>query len=152
MSDKTIVHEWFDQVWNSRDADAIDRMLAADAVVHGLKDPEGNNLVGPAGFRPLFHEFTSAFPDMRIEVEDCMRDGDRLAFRCTVRGTHLGNGLGLKATGRPIEISGMGWMREVDGKIAEAWNVFDFQGLGAQLAADAAHLPLEARRSTSSDD
>jgi steroid delta-isomerase-like uncharacterized protein len=132
----TIVHEWFEQVWNRGDVGAIDRLLADDAVVHGLKTPDGKDVRGSEGFKPMHAAFRQAFPDMRIDIEECLVDGDRMAFRCVVRGTHAGDGLGIEATGRPVEFAGMGFIRVRDGKIAEAWNTFDFQAMSAQLASD----------------
>ena len=131
----TLVHEWFEKVWNQGHRDEIDRLMAADAVVHGLKDPAGNALHGTAGFKPLYDAFRQALPDLHIEVDDCLRDGDTIAFRCTVRGTHLGDGLGVAATNQPVEIQGMGFIRVENDQIAEAWNTFDFLELYKQIGA-----------------
>jgi steroid delta-isomerase-like uncharacterized protein len=129
----TIVHEWFEQVWNLANPDAIDTLLAPDAVVHGLDDNDGNVMRGPEGFKPLHARFRGAFPDIHIDVQDCVREGDKIAFRCVVRGTHQGDGLGIAATRRGVEFTGMGFVRVENGKIAEAWNTFDFPGMFAQL-------------------
>jgi steroid delta-isomerase-like uncharacterized protein len=131
----TLVHEWFEQVWNQGRRQEIDRLMAPDAVVHGLKDPGGNPVRGAAGFKPLYDAFRAALPDLRIDVEDCLRDGDTIAFRCTVRGTHTGDGLGVAATHRAVEIQGMGFIRERGGQIVEAWNTFDFLELYRQIGA-----------------
>jgi steroid delta-isomerase-like uncharacterized protein len=133
----TLVHEWFERVWNQGRSDAIDELLADDAIVHGLEDASGNALKGPEGFKPLHHAFRTAFPDLTIEVEECLTDGDRMAFRCKVRGTHHGDGLGVAPTGREVEFMGMGFVRVRDGKIVEAWNTFDFQSMNAQLGGGA---------------
>ena len=93
----TIVHEWFEQVWNQGRAEAIDDLLADDAIVHGLKDADGKQIIGKDAFKPFYEAFRTAFPDMKIEVEECLRDGERMAFRCVVRGTHLGDTLGVRA-------------------------------------------------------
>ena len=129
----TIVHEWFELVWNQGQGSEIDRFLAADALVHGLKDPAGDDIRGPAGFKPLHDAFRQAFPDIRVDVEHCIRDGDTYAFRCVVTGTHLGDGLGIAATQRSVSFDGMGFVRVANGQIVEAWNTFDFHGLYAQL-------------------
>jgi steroid delta-isomerase-like uncharacterized protein len=129
----TIVHEWFERVWNQGEVAAIDELLSADAVVHGLVDASGAEMRGPDGFKPLHMAFRSAFPDMRIDVEDCVVEGERFAFRCVVRGTHQGDGLGVAATGRPVEFVGMGFIVVRDRQIVEAWNTFDFQAMNAQL-------------------
>lgn len=138
---KTIVHEWFEQVWNQGNADTIDRLFAEDGVAHGLAGADGTALRGPAGFRPFFQSFRDAFPDIRVDVEDAIVEGDKIAARCVVRGTHLGHGIGLAPTNRPIEITGIVFVRVQDGKIAESWNNFDFALLNAQLATTADAAP-----------
>jgi steroid delta-isomerase-like uncharacterized protein len=129
----TIVHDWFERVWNRQDAAAIDELMAEEAIVHGLATAEGSQMKGPSGFRGVHDAFLSAFPDLQIEVEHCIRDGDTLAFRCRVRGTHQGDGLGVAPTQRRVDFAGMGFVRVEDGKIVEAWNTFDFQRMNDQL-------------------
>jgi steroid delta-isomerase-like uncharacterized protein len=122
-------------VWNKGRAEAIDEMFAEDGVAHGLADASGQPLRGPAGFRPFFPSFRVAFPDIEVVIEDVIAEGDKLAARCSVRAEHQGDTLGFRATGRPIEITGMTFVRVRDGRIAEAWNNFDFMSLFQQLGA-----------------
>lgn len=129
----TIAHEWFEEVWNNGSADAIDRLFAADGIAHGLVDAYGNELRGPDGFKPFFEQFRAAFPDLYIEILDTVVEGDKIAARCVVRGTHQGVLLGMAATNQPVEFTGMTILRVQDGKIVEAWNNFDFQTMTAQM-------------------
>lgn len=135
MSDQyeTLMHRWFEEVWNKGREDAIDEMLASDGIVHGLADQSGNELRGPEGFKPFFHSFRSAFPDIQVTVEDGVQQDEKIAVRCTVRGTHTGEGLGLAATNNPMEFTGMCMVRVKDGKITEAWNNFDFTTMFQQM-------------------
>jgi predicted ester cyclase len=70
-----------------------------------------------------------------VDVEDVISEGDMVAARCSVRASHLGEGLGIAASNRPIEISGMSFVRIRDGKIVEGWNNFDFMSLYRQVGA-----------------
>lgn len=130
---QTLAHRWFEEVWNQKRESAIDELSAEDAVVHGLIDHEGNPVTNRTQFKSLHRQFCAAFPDMRITVEDVLVDGDKLAARCSVTGTHSGSGLMLAATSKPISITGLCIIRIKDGKIAEAWNNFDFLALYQQL-------------------
>jgi steroid delta-isomerase-like uncharacterized protein len=131
--DQTLVHEWFERVWNQADATAIDELMADDAVVHGLATADGSAMRGPDGFKGIHSAFLDAFPDLHIDVEDCVQSGDKIAFRCVVRGTHRGAGLGIAATGQAVEFAGMGFIRAENGRIVEAWNTFDFHRMHDQL-------------------
>jgi steroid delta-isomerase-like uncharacterized protein len=130
----TLVHRWFEEVWNKGRAEVIDEMFACDGVAHGLVDQEGKELCGPAGFKPFFESFRNAFPDLQVVVEDTVSEGDKIAARCTVRGTHRGEGVGIAPTDRPVEFTGMTIVRVKDGQIVEAWNNFDFMAMFQQLS------------------
>lgn len=129
----TIQHRWFDQVWNRGNEGAIDEMLQPDVVGHGLTDPQGNEIVGIEHFKEFYQAFRGAFPDIHVEVQDAVTEGDRVVARCLVTATHSGSGLAIPPTGRSVSFTGICWSRIVDGRIAETWNQFDFQTLMAQL-------------------
>jgi steroid delta-isomerase-like uncharacterized protein len=75
----------------------------------------------------------AAFPDFAVTVEDAVAEGDKVALRVTIRGTHQGALMGTPPTGKPIAISGMSLWRIADGKIVERWESADMLGLMQQL-------------------
>ncbi len=133
--DKALVQRWFEEVWNKGRAEAIDEMFAADGIAHGLSDDLENPLKGPAGFKPFHETFRGAFPDIEVVVEDMIAEGDLVAARCSVRGTHTGDHLGIAATNAPVQFTGMSIVRIKDGKIVEGWNNFDFMKMNKQIGA-----------------
>jgi steroid delta-isomerase-like uncharacterized protein len=134
MSDanKALVLRWFNEVWNSGRSDAIDEMFAADGVAHGLA---AEKMRGPAGFKAFHAGFRGAFPDVRVQIDDMVAEGDQVAYRFTATGTHRGDQLGFAATGRAVNIQGMGFVRISGGMIVEGWNVLDQLGMMSQLGA-----------------
>ncbi|HYH84028.1 MAG TPA: ester cyclase [Pyrinomonadaceae bacterium] len=132
---KTLMRRWFEEVWNKGREEAIDEMFAEDGVANGLADESGEPLRGASGFKPFFHKFREAFPEIEVVVEDVISEGDKVAARCTVRGRHRGDTLGFAATDQPVEFTGMTITRIRDGKIVEAWNNFDFMAMFQQLGA-----------------
>ncbi|MFL6229854.1 MAG: ester cyclase [Pyrinomonadaceae bacterium] len=129
---KAFVRRWFEEVWNKGREEAIDEMFAADGVAHGLG---GEPLRGAAGFKPFFHSFREAFPDVEVTVEDAIAEGDKVVARCRVRASHQGDTLGYAATRLPTNFEGVTIVRVRDGKIVEAWNQFDFMTMHRQLGA-----------------
>jgi steroid delta-isomerase-like uncharacterized protein len=121
---------WFEEVWNRRRDDEIDELMAPDAYGH----VEGGEYRGPSGFREMQGMFLSALPDVHIEIEDIIADGDRAAVRWHARGTHAGEGLGVKASGRQIDIRGTTWLTVKDGKIVEGWDTWNLSAMLASLA------------------
>ena len=110
-------------------------MFAAAGVVRGLSDDEGKPFRGPTGFKPFHEVFRGAFPDIEVVVEDMIAEGELVAARCSVRGQHTGDHLGIAASNAPVQFTGMSIVRIKDGKIVEAWNNFDFMKMNKQIGA-----------------
>jgi len=132
-ANKALMLRWFEEVWNKGRADAIAEMFAEDGIAHGLSDDANNPLRGPTGFLPFHAQFRDAFPNIEVVVEDQIAERDLVATRCTVRGKHSGDGLGIAATQSLVDFTGMTITRIADGKITEAWNNFDFMKMYRQL-------------------
>jgi predicted ester cyclase len=130
---EAVAREWFEQVWNRGSEEAIDRYLAQDALMHGLSGPDAQPLRGPEGFKAFWRQFRSAFPDIRIDIERTVTEGDLIAVHCHVYAKHLGHGLPIAPTQKPVDIWGMGMARIRNGQIVEAWNAYDFMTLYQQL-------------------
>ena len=127
----TLVRRLVEAVVNGGDADLLPALVAADHVGH---DPLGDHY-GPEGAGIGIAELRSAFPDLRLTIEDLFAAGDRVAHRVTLRGTHQGAFLGLPATGRVVAATGIAIDRIADGKLAERWVVLDVIGLLRQRGA-----------------
>jgi steroid delta-isomerase-like uncharacterized protein len=132
---KALVQRWFNEVWNKGRADAIDELFADDGVAHGLSDDVSTPLTGPNGFRPFHKTFRGAFPNIDVIIEDMIAEGDKVAARCSVRGSHTGDHLGVAASNAHVEFTGITIVRIKDGKIVEAWNNFDFLKMNKQIGA-----------------
>jgi steroid delta-isomerase-like uncharacterized protein len=130
---ETVLHRWFEEVWNQGREAAIDELAAEDAISYGLAGPAGDEVRGPATFKPFLRRFRTAFPDIHFTVEQTLVDGDMVAGRVLVTGTHTGPGISEPPTNQSLRIGGMIFVRVKDGKIVEAWNNFDFLSLHRQL-------------------
>ena len=106
--------------------------LSAMLMVVALAD--GSELDrGPEDVKRFMGEFRSAFPDFHTTIEDQIAEGDRVATRWTMRGTHEGEFRGIPATGNQISVTGIGIFRFSDGKVVESWDNFDQLGMMQQL-------------------
>ncbi|MDT5268467.1 MAG: hypothetical protein QOH49_653 [Acidobacteriota bacterium] len=135
LDNASLIRRWFEEVWNNGREEAIDELFDEEGVAHGLAGETGEPLRGATGFKPFFRRFREAFPEIEVVVEDTVSEGDKVAARCTVRGQHRGDTLGIKATNSPVEFDGICIVRIRDGKIVEAWNNFDFMSMFQQLGA-----------------
>jgi steroid delta-isomerase-like uncharacterized protein len=128
----TLLHRWFDEIWNKGMIEAVDELLAEDAVMWGTARPDHSS-PGGAEFKQFYHRQRSATPDVKIHLDQVVQEGDTAFARWTVTGTHTGDGLGIAPTNKEIKLSGMSACRVRDGKIVEAWNIWDQIGLARQL-------------------
>ena len=135
------VHRWFDEVWNQGNANAIDTMMAPDALMHGLGEA-GRDTNGTAPFREFAARFRGAFPDVRITIDATVEEDDLIASRWTATMTHLGDDLGIPATGRQVTVTGMSMARLRDGLMVEGWNNWDTMALMQQIGAPPAPVAL----------
>ena len=78
-----------------------------------------------ASMRETFH---SILHGMRVEVEEQIAEGDTVASRVTISGTHLGDYMGLKASGKELTFSGITYDRLRDGKVVEVWHEMNIWG------------------------
>lgn len=117
---------------NSGDLDALDDLLAPDVVDHAAYDGQQ---AGRAGFKQFIALWRAAFPDLVYTIEDIFADGDRVAARWTMRGTHQGMYHHFAPTGRAVMLTGTQINRLAGGVIAEDWTHTDELGLLRQLGA-----------------
>jgi len=129
-ANKALVRRFFEVVWSTGDLTRRDDFLAADYRGHmaGAEAP-----IDRDGWTGWFQGFRAAFPDARFTVDDLLGEGDRVAARLTMQGTHLGALDGVPPTGRAVVVTGMSIERIAGGRIVEGWNQNDALGLLAQL-------------------
>jgi steroid delta-isomerase-like uncharacterized protein len=80
---------------------------------------------GPEAIRQVFATLHRAFPDLHIAVEDVIAEGDKVASRNVVTGTHQGEYMGLPPTGKTIAYREIFVLRFANGRITEVWGVVD---------------------------
>jgi len=129
---KQLVQRWFEEVWNQNRESAIDELLSPEGVGFGLAATD-TEIHGPAEFKPFVRNMRSAFPDLHIAVEDTVAEGDKVAVRLRVSGTHNGGGLGFPATGRKVDVTAITIIQFANGKLVHGWNNWDQLGMMQQL-------------------
>ena len=127
---KRIVRRAIEEGWNPANLAVIDELYAADFLFH---QESGEAVRGLDAFKTWISTIHGAFPDIRYQIEAMYADGDKVATRYTVRGTHTGDFRGLPATGKTFNLSGHLIHRVAAGKKTEGWGIWDTLGLMTQL-------------------
>jgi len=135
MSAKEIkaIERLFVKEWNKGKAAlmaVIDELCATDIAYHG---GSGEEIHGIKDFKQSMSEFYSAFPDNHLTIDDMVVEGDKVAVRWTMTGTHKGELGGIPPTNKKVTLWGIYIDRIAGGKFVETWERFDTAGLMQQL-------------------
>lgn len=130
QANKKAAAEFVDAVFNRHDIGAIDKYVSRDFVDHM---PFPGSSPDAAGFKTGVAGYFSAFPDIRVSVEDSLAEGDRVALRVKSQGTQRGAFAGKPASNRPFSVEEIHIVRIVDGKLLEHWGAMDTAEMMRQL-------------------
>ena len=119
-SNKAIVQKYI-ELWSTGNLALADEVLSEDFVDH----THPQQAPGPESVKQEVQAFRESFPDACISVEQMIAEGDLVAFRFILRGTHLGTFAGFPPTGKENTLTGVDFIRIVDGKMVELWSVQD---------------------------
>ena len=109
--------------------DALRDVLTSDYVLH----PEG--IQGIEGLTEMVEAYRSALSGLTVTIDHQFTEGDHVATRYTISGTHDGDLMGAAPTGREVAFSGITVSRCRDGKIVEEWELTDTVSLLRQVGA-----------------
>jgi steroid delta-isomerase-like uncharacterized protein len=123
----------FVQFINTADEKLGEELIAPDAefYVPFQSDP----LVGPTGWLKAVQVMRGGFPDVQWTLEELVVEGEKVAARYTMRGTHDGTFFGVPATGKQIAIQTMNFYAMANGKIVGERGQPDLLGLMQQIGA-----------------
>lgn len=127
---KAILRRAMNEVVSEGKLDLIDDLAAPDVKNH---NPMPGFAPGLEGVKQGIRVLREAFPDLEVDINDIIAEGDRVVSRHTVSGTHEGEFMGVPPTGKEIEWDAILIFRIVDGKITDQWIEQDRLSLMAQL-------------------
>jgi steroid delta-isomerase-like uncharacterized protein len=130
---KALARRVLEEMFNEGNLDLADEVFAPDYVNHDPAMPE--DIRGPEGFKEYVGAYRTAFPDLHLQIEDQIAEGDRVVTRWTGTGTHEGELAGIAPTGNRVTLPGMEIVRFSGGKLAEGWEGYDSMVLMQQLGA-----------------
>jgi len=125
--------ERFVQFINTASAALADELVSPDAVFHVPGRPEP--VSGPQGYLTIIAMMRDGFPDIQWALEQMVAEGDTVAARFVMRGTHQGNFSSVPPTGRKIEVQALNFYRWSDGQIIEEFGQPDMMSLLQQIGA-----------------
>lgn len=126
---KNIVRR-YQNIYNSNNLDALDEVVSKDLLTPKIMP---GIPTGIEGAKAAHRIMLAGFPDYQTVIDDLFAEGDKVAARITMSGTHTGSFMGIPPTGKHVSFTGMYIARIADGKIAEHWGEEDGVSLLQQL-------------------
>ena len=119
--------------FNAHDLNVWDELCTDDFINYdpGLPTPEADLKT----IKQSINAMQTAFPDMSASENDLLADGDKVAVHMTLTGTHKGEFMGVPASGKAVEFSGVWLAHFKSGKIKKQWVYFNAMGLLMQIGA-----------------
>ena len=127
---KAVIRRFWEKGLNEHSFETIAEILAPNYTNYFPGAPAPLNR---ETFQPTVEELFTAFPDLRIEVHETIAEGDAVAARYTLHGTHQGPFLGIPATGKRIAVPGIAYYHVQDGKMIDDYPGFQALSLMQQL-------------------
>jgi len=132
---KQLISRFVEELWNERRLDVADAIFAEDCVTHQLRSGVPADAVprGPQAIKEHVAGWIASFPDLHFSIEQLVSEGDRVVMQLLMEGTHGGAWLGIRASGKKMQIRMFTVHRIVQGKIVEDWVLVESLGLFQQL-------------------
>ena len=115
--------------------EVIEQTVSPEIVTHGLFGMDPDSL---ESYRHFFQVIGVALQEMEFSIDAMVAEGEQVAVRFSLSAIHGGELLGIPASGRPVQFSGMVIYRLVQGLIRETWLYPDHLALQRQLDLQAA--------------
>jgi steroid delta-isomerase-like uncharacterized protein len=128
-----LVMRRFTEFINTASEKLATELIGPDAIFHVPGRPEP--MRGPAGYLTIIEMMRGGFPDIQWTLEEMVAEGDKVAARFTMRGTHRGPFFGVPPSGKTIVVQAMNIYRLAGGQIVEEHGQPDMLGLLQQIGA-----------------
>ncbi len=110
--------------WLRHDAEALTRDYTDDAVVDSPMG--GGDVRGRAAIEALYSAFLASFPDVTMEAQERIVEGDHVVQLATFCGTNSGGFMGLPPTGKRFNFSAVVVFTFRNSQVVHEKRVYDF--------------------------
>jgi steroid delta-isomerase-like uncharacterized protein len=127
-----VLRKWYQELWDRWNIGVADDLFSSDYALH-LSGVDA--ALNRDAAKQVVAMFSVAFPDLKHTVDEIIAEGETIAARWTVRGTHRGEYQGIAPTGRNVTVSGTTIHHMSSGRIVETWLTMDTIEVLKQLDA-----------------
>ena len=139
MTNKEVAQRFFSVLWGNKDLAVIDELMHPDA---SIASPF-NVAYGPLTMKEVAEKWLTAFPDLVVDCQSVVAEGDEVAVRWQANGTHLGSLFETNPTHQEIYYTGVTFLTVQAGKITAYWALVDMHALLKQAGVNSLEEAIE---------
>jgi steroid delta-isomerase-like uncharacterized protein len=143
-TNKRIVSQFF-ELLGRYDTERMEQLLVSSTQYSF--HPSGMPHMDWNGHKQLLATITRAFPDLHHNIKDMVAEGDKVAVRLTVTGTHKREFQGIPPSGKKLSLDEMAFLTIIDGRITEGWITSDTMSFMEQIGVK----PMTSRTTGTND-
>jgi predicted ester cyclase len=117
---KETARKFVQEIFNEGKIDEAKNFVTSGIVYHGLEEVKGLE-----EFKKWVHGDRESFPDLKVTILDDFAEQDKVALRWNLKATFKKEFQGIQPTNNEITTNGVEILHFENGKIKEAWTVFD---------------------------
>ncbi|MEJ2136592.1 MAG: ester cyclase [Desulfofustis sp.] len=129
---KKTMQRLIEEAYNNGNLEVLDELIAPG---YRRYQPPMKKVEGVAGYKTFIADVRNAYSNLKMEIEEILRDGDKTVTRVILTGKHTGKTPTIQAppTGRDVAMKGCTVSTWEEGKIVEEWAYNDYMGLSQQF-------------------
>jgi pyrimidine-specific ribonucleoside hydrolase len=123
---KALVQRYYDEIWNTGELSALEELVDESFLSYTNEYPYAG---GRDELWATLGLMRTAIPDLRVEILQLIAEGNFVAARVVITGTHTGDFMNVPPTGNPIRFALTSILTVSSGKIVEEQQTLDFLSL-----------------------
>ncbi|MEE4255350.1 MAG: ester cyclase [Desulfuromusa sp.] len=129
MHPEALICTFIEEAFNNGNLSILNNIIHPD---YQFSSPD-SRMTGIGQLKEFIQSFRTAFPDLKIRIDDIFSSTDRTCTSFTLTGTHKGNFLGIPPTKKTVAVRGVVISKFHENKISEEWEILDNVGFFQQL-------------------
>jgi steroid delta-isomerase-like uncharacterized protein len=117
---KATARKFVQEIFNEGKIDEAKNFVTPNVIYHGLEEVKGLE-----EFKKWIRGDRESFPDMQVTVVDDFGEQDKVAIRWNLTATFKKEFQGIEPTNKKFKTHGVEILHFENGKIKEAWTIFD---------------------------
>lgn len=127
---KALVRRVIEEIVNQGNLELVNQLISPE---YSYFEPTVGSMRGREGYKGIVMTYRSAFPDMKLIIDEQIAEGDVVVTRWRAEGTHRGELMGIAPTGKRVSVQGVVISQVKNGQLTDDFESYDVHGMLRQL-------------------